>query len=81
MDKQLTERFELGDEIVLCSFAAADAASIFDTVKKNFEHLHTFLHWAVKGYAPRDAEEFIAQSSNSIVDRTGLALGIFDRGI
>lgn len=82
MDRPLTERSELGDEIVLRTFASADAdaVSIFGTVKENLAHLHTFLHWAVEGYSPRDTEEFIAQSTKSITERTGLALGIFDRG-
>lgn len=79
MGKPLTERFELGDEVVLRTFASADASSIFDTVRENFEHLHTFLHWAVEGYSREDVETFLDQSSKAIAERTGLALGIFDR--
>lgn len=72
--------FSLSDGITLREFAPEDAAAVFETVTRNYDHLKVFMHWASAEYSLSDAREFIGRSLDDRADRKDLSFGIFREG-
>lgn len=69
-------RFDLGDGVILRRFSEADIDSIFETVKRNVEHLH-FMHWITPDYSREMAAEFVERSTVAATKGESLGFGIF----
>ena len=80
MDPQLKTEFHVRDDIVLRTFGADDAESVFDTVHRNLGHLRSFMEWAVPDYSIDSARRFIENSVASAEARKSLGFGIFQGG-
>lgn len=74
------QRLQIDNEIELRPFVESDAGAIFQTVKENLEHLHTFLHWANKDYDLESAKGFIKQSQFAAEQKLNESFGIFYKG-
>lgn len=72
--------FQIDNEIELRPFVEADAKDLFETVKSNLEHLHTFIHWANDDYDLNSASEFISKSSIAEGEKKNQGFGIFFNG-
>lgn len=70
--------FEIDNDIILRAFKHDDAERIVAAVTKNYDHLHTFLHWVVPGYDFRSAVDFINQSLRDSEEKKSLGFGIFN---
>jgi len=68
--------FDLGDGVMLRRFRETDTEAIFETAKKNEEHLH-FMHWITPDYSMQMAEEFLERSSLAAANGESLGFGIF----
>jgi len=69
----------VNDDIELRSVAEKDAEDIVEIVKRNYEHLHPFLHWVTADYSLENAREFIRQTEKAVAENTSRAYGIFYR--
>ena len=72
--------FQIDDEIELRPFAPADAEEIFAAVRANFEHLHTYMHWATEDYDLEGVREFVRQSQIAAAENRNQGFGIFSGG-
>jgi ribosomal-protein-serine acetyltransferase len=79
MGAELNTQFHIGDDLILRMFRDSDAEAVFVVVKRNYDHLKPFMHWATPGYSIQSAREFIEKSIESTVARTGLGFGIFEK--
>jgi ribosomal-protein-serine acetyltransferase len=69
--------FQIENEIHLRPFVATDAEELFSAVRANFEHLHTYMHWATEDCDLEAIREFIRQSQISAAEKKNQELGIF----
>jgi ribosomal-protein-serine acetyltransferase len=69
--------FRIDDQITLREFASDDAEAVFQTAKRNYDHLKNWVHWMTPDYSMESAREFISMSIAGWQDRKNLALGIF----
>jgi hypothetical protein len=44
---------KVDEDIELRSVVEKDAEEILEIVKRNYEHLHPFLHWVTEDYSPK----------------------------
>ena len=77
MDKELRSHFRIDDELMLRTFAEADAETIIETVLQNREHLQTFMHWMKPDYSLDSAKEFISRSIRITSEKKNTGFGIF----
>ena len=75
--KELTTSFRLDDKLTLRTFIDVDAATVFETVWRDREHLQPFMHWMTPDYDLASAEEFIERSKKAIAEKSGQGFGIF----
>ncbi len=69
--------FQIDDQICLRPFRMEDADLVLKTVRENFEHLRSYMHWMVPDYSLRSAQEFIAASMAAANEKKSLGFGIF----
>lgn len=64
--------------IIVRSYLQDDAKSVYETVKRNEEHLAEFMNWMTPDYSLDTAREFIARSIEMAEKKEALTLGIFN---
>lgn len=69
--------FRIDEEVELRPFVAGDAAAVFEAVKRNHDHLRTFMAWITPGYSLADAAEFVNRSIAETQEKKSLGFGIF----
>ena len=72
--------FQIDNEIELRPFKVEDAKEVFEAVKANLEHLHTYLHWATEDYSLESAREFIKLAQKAAEENERQGFGIFFNG-
>src|SRR5687768_14629088 len=77
MDAGLRTQFEVGDGITLRAWREDDVDIALDAVKRNSDHLQTFMRWMTPDYDRAAAEKFIADAITNRLQRKKLQLGIF----
>jgi ribosomal-protein-serine acetyltransferase len=77
MDARLMASFQINDEITLREFVPEDADGVYEVVKRNYDHLKIFMHWASLDYDLAAAKDFIQRSAADRLDRKSLGFGIF----
>lgn len=78
MDKKpLTRTFDLGESVILRPFMQKDSSLIYATVKANYDHLRTFLHWVTPEFSKLTAKEFVRRTQADARAMTGGSWGIF----
>ena len=63
--------------LLLRQFEDTDADVLFRTVKANYDHLRTFLHWVVPEFSLETAKEFIERSAPTVESGEPVSYGIF----
>jgi ribosomal-protein-serine acetyltransferase len=77
MDVGLKTEFEVGDGITLRAWREEDVQIALEAVKRNSDHLGTFMRWMTPEYDLAAAQKFIAEAIINRLQRTKLQLGIF----
>jgi len=68
---------KVDEDIELRSVVEKDAEEILEIVKRNYEHLHPFLHWVTEDYSLESAQDFIRQTQKAIAENTSRTFGIY----
>lgn len=71
------KEFDLDGGLLLRQFEDADADVLFRTVKANYDHLRTFLHWVVPEFSLESSKRFIIDCAESAENGDSTSYGIF----
>lgn len=72
------KRFRVDDEIELRHWAESDAEIVYESVKRNYDHLRTFMEWVKPDHSLIDYEKFIEREINGTKEENErLGFGIF----
>jgi ribosomal-protein-serine acetyltransferase len=77
MDAGLKTHFVIGDGVELRAWREDDVQIAFDIVRRNSDHLKTFMRWMTPDYSLESARTFIIDSITNRLQKKDLRLGIF----
>src|SRR5438876_119070 len=72
--------FKIDDEIELRPWQVTDAEAVFEAVKRNYDHLRTFMEWIKPDHSIEDYERFIDREMSGTTENKDLGFGIFRAG-
>ena len=73
-------KIDIGDGVVLRPFVQNDPPAIFETVKRNEQHLIEFMRWLTPDYSLETASDFVERSIDNAEKKESLSFGIFRSG-
>ena len=73
----LDKKFRIDDEIELRQWTASDAEVVYHLVRRNYDHLRTFMEWIKPDHSLIDYQEFIDREILGTAENKSLGFGIF----
>lgn len=71
------KRFRVVDGVELRHWTESDAEAVFEAVRKNYDHLRTFMEWVKPDHSIADYEQFIEREIRGTADSERLGFGIY----
>lgn len=68
---------DLGEGVMMRLVRESDVDAVFDVVRRNYDHLLTFMEWAKPDYSRKDAEEWVANGTDEPTEGRPLNFAIF----
>ncbi|MEP6786950.1 MAG: GNAT family protein [Acidobacteriota bacterium] len=71
------KRFRVDDDIELRHWTELDAEVVYELVKRNYEHLRTFMEWVKPDHSLVDYEKFVEREIRGTAENERLGFGIY----
>jgi ribosomal-protein-serine acetyltransferase len=69
--------FQVGDDVELRHWTGSEAEVVFESVKRNYDHLRPFMEWVKPDHSLFDYEKFIDREIRGTDENERLGFGIF----